>query len=262
MPTRADAWDLLCEWTKTDALRRHGLAVEAAVAWYGEHRFGIAGDELEIWRSAGPPPRLRLRTLSGDPPDSAARTSCAGSAIAMTSSRRSSATATTPASPRTSLLARTVYACDEMTGFVIAVTYVRPNRSLDEVDVRSVTKKMKDKGFARQVPRDQLEKGAIELGVPFDEHVLNVIEGLEDDPRRARPLGPLSRQSRGHGREPEWRMRLELVPVGRARHVVGAPVRVAVLDRHPDRFAEVDRILDVEAVQRGLARPSSDRPAA
>ena len=53
MPSRADAWDLLCDWTKTDALRRHGLAVEAAVAWYGEHRFGIAGDELEIWRSAG-----------------------------------------------------------------------------------------------------------------------------------------------------------------------------------------------------------------
>jgi predicted hydrolase (HD superfamily) len=66
-----------------------------------------------------------------------------------------------------------------MTGFVIAVTYVRPNRSLDEVDVRSVTKKMKDKGFARQVPRDQLEKGAIELGVPFDEHVMNVVEGLK-----------------------------------------------------------------------------------
>jgi len=81
--------------------------------------------------------------------------------------------------PRTSLLARAVYACDEMTGFVIAVTYVRPNRSLDEVDVRSVVKKMKDKGFARQVPRDQLEKGAVELGVPFDEHVLNVVEGLK-----------------------------------------------------------------------------------
>ena len=81
--------------------------------------------------------------------------------------------------PRTSLLARTVYACDEMTGFVIAVAYVRPSRSLDEVDVRAVTKKMKDKGFARQVPRDQLEKGAVELGVPFDEHVLNVVEGLK-----------------------------------------------------------------------------------
>ena len=68
--------------------------------------------------------------------------------------------------PRTTLLAHVVYACDEMSGFVIAVAYVRPNRSLDEVDVRSVVKKMRDKGFARQVPRDQLEKGAVELGPP------------------------------------------------------------------------------------------------
>jgi predicted hydrolase (HD superfamily) len=81
--------------------------------------------------------------------------------------------------PRISPLARTVYACDELSGFVIAVTYVRPNRSLDEVDPRAVVKKMKDKGFARQVPRDQLIKGAAELGVPFEEHVANVIEGLK-----------------------------------------------------------------------------------
>ena len=80
---------------------------------------------------------------------------------------------------RISPLARTVYACDELSGFVIAVTYVRPNRSLDEVDPRAVVKKMKDKGFARQVPRDQLIKGAAELGVPFEEHVANVIEGLK-----------------------------------------------------------------------------------
>jgi predicted hydrolase (HD superfamily) len=81
--------------------------------------------------------------------------------------------------PRTTDLARTVYACDEMTGFVIAVALVRPNRSLDEVEVSSVKKKMKDKGFARQVPRDQLTKGADELGVPFEQHVANVIEGLK-----------------------------------------------------------------------------------
>nr|MBA2275431.1 HD domain-containing protein [Chloroflexota bacterium] len=81
--------------------------------------------------------------------------------------------------PRTTDLARTVYACDEMSGFVMAVAYVRPNRSLDEVDLRAVTRKMKDKGFARQVPRGQLTKGAEELGVPLDEHVANVIEGLK-----------------------------------------------------------------------------------
>ena len=80
---------------------------------------------------------------------------------------------------RTTDLAHAVYACDEMSGFVIAVTLVRPNRSLDEVDPAAVAKKMKDKGFARQVPRDQLVKGADELCVPFDEHVANVIEGLK-----------------------------------------------------------------------------------
>jgi len=178
MPSRADAWDLLCEWTQTDALRRHGLAVEAAVAWYGERKFGIAGEELEIWRSAGllhdfdyerypetHPTRgadeLRARGYRED----------VAEAILGHGDHTGIA--------RTSLLAKTVYACDEMTGFVIAVTYVRPTRSLDEVDVRSVTKKMRDKGFARQVPRDQLEKGATELGVRFDEHVLNVVEGLK-----------------------------------------------------------------------------------
>jgi predicted hydrolase (HD superfamily) len=80
---------------------------------------------------------------------------------------------------RVTELARTVYACDELSGFVIAVAYVRPNRSLDEVDPHAVVKKMKDKGFARPVPRDQLLKGAEELGVAFEEHVANVIAGLK-----------------------------------------------------------------------------------
>jgi predicted hydrolase (HD superfamily) len=68
-----------------------------------------------------------------------------------------------------------------MSGFVIAVAYVRPNRSLDEVDVRSVLKKMKDKGFARQVPRDQLVKGADELGLSLEEHIENVVAGLREE---------------------------------------------------------------------------------
>ena len=103
---------------------------------------------------------------------------CGGWATTRPSSTPSWATATIRACPRTTLLAHVVYACDEMSGFVIAVAYVRPNRSLDEVDVRSVVKKMRDKGFARQVPRDQLEKGAVELDLPLEEHIANVIAGL------------------------------------------------------------------------------------
>jgi len=148
------------------------------VAWYGEHRFGVGGGELEDWRCAGllhdfdyerypetHPVRGadELRRL-GYPEDVVEAVLGHGDHTGV---------------PRTSRLAKTVYACDEMTGFVIAVAYVRPNRSLDEVDVRAVRKKMKDKGFARQVPRDQLEKGALELDVPFDEHVENVIAGLK-----------------------------------------------------------------------------------
>ncbi len=148
------------------------------MAWYGEHRFGVGGGELEDWRCAGllhdfdyerypetHPVRGadELRRL-GYPEDVVEAVLGHGDHTGV---------------PRTSRLAKTVYACDEMTGFVIAVAYVRPNRSLDEVDVRAVRKKMKDKGFARQVPRDQLEKGALELDVPFDEHVENVIAGLK-----------------------------------------------------------------------------------
>jgi putative nucleotidyltransferase with HDIG domain len=177
-PTRDDAWRLLAEWTPSEALRKHGLAVEATVGWYAEHRFGIAGRELETWRAAGllhdfdyerypetHPMRgaEELRRL-GYPNEVVEAVLGHGDHTGV---------------PRVSLLAKTVYACDEMSGFVIAVTYVRPNRSLDEVDPRAVMKKMKDKGFARPVSRDQLVKGAEELGVPFEEHVANVIEGLK-----------------------------------------------------------------------------------
>jgi len=177
MPTRDDAWQLLCEWTASESLRRHGLAVEAAVGWYAEHRFSLAGGELERWRMAGllhdfdyeryPETHPlqgaeELRRL-GYPEDVVAAVLGHGDHTG---------------EPRMSDMAHTVYACDEMSGFVVAVALVRPNRSLDEVDVAAVGKKMKDKGFARQVPRDQLVKGAEELGLPLEEHIVNVIAGL------------------------------------------------------------------------------------
>jgi predicted hydrolase (HD superfamily) len=178
MPSRDDAWKLLCEWTQSDALRKHGRAVEGAVGWYGEHRFGVGGDELETWRSAGLLHDFDYERYPDAHPVKGAdelRARAYPEELVQAVLGHGDHTGV----PRTTDLARTVYACDEMSGFVIAVALVRPNRSLDEVDVRSVAKKMKDKGFARQVPRDQLTKGAEEVGVPFEEHVANVIEGLK-----------------------------------------------------------------------------------
>ena len=176
-PSREDAWALLCEWTQSDALRKHGRAVEGAVGWYGEHKFGISGQELEMWRAAGLLHDFDYERYPDTHPlrgaDELRRLGYPAEVVEAVLGHGDHTGV-----PRTSLLAKTVYACDEMAGFVIAVAYVRPNRSLDEVDVRSVTKKMRDKGFARQVPRDQLTKGADELGLPFDEHVTNVVAGL------------------------------------------------------------------------------------
>ena len=177
-PTRDDAWALLCEWTASDSLRRHALAVEAAAAWYGEHRFAVTGDDLEAWHIAGLVHDFDYeRYPDTHPVQGAEELRARGYPEAVVEAVLGHGDHTGVA--RTSDLARTVYACDEMTGFVTAVALVRPNRSLDEVDVRSVTSKMRDRGFARQVDRGQLTKGADELGIPFDEHVLNVVEGMK-----------------------------------------------------------------------------------
>jgi predicted hydrolase (HD superfamily) len=178
MPTRDEAWALLCEWTQSDALRKHGRAVEGAVGWYAANHFGIAGDALETWRSAGLLHDFDYeRFPETHPLEGAAELRRRGYPDELVEAVLGHGDHT--GIPRTTPLARTVYACDEMSGFVVAVALVRPNRSLDEVDVRSVAKKMKDKGFARQVPRDQLVRGADEIGVPFEQHVTNVVEGLK-----------------------------------------------------------------------------------
>jgi len=171
---RDAAWQLLCEYTEKDALRKHALSVEASMRYYAR----LFGEDEELWGITGLLHDFDYeRYPDTHPLRGADELRARGYREDVVEAILGHGDHTGVA--RTSLLAKVVYACDEMTGFIIAVTYVRPNRSLDEVDLRSVTKKMKDKGFARQVPRDQLEKGAVEIGVPFDEHVLNVVEGLK-----------------------------------------------------------------------------------
>jgi predicted hydrolase (HD superfamily) len=177
-PNREDAWQLLAEWTPGELLRKHGLAVEATVAWYGANRFGILEPELETWRIAGLLHDFDYeRYPETHPVRGAEELRRRGYPDSIVTAVLGHADHT--GVPRTSLLARTVYACDEMSGFVIAVALVRPNRSLDEVDLPAVQKKMRDKGFARPVPRDQLLRGAEELGVALEDHVANVIAGLK-----------------------------------------------------------------------------------
>ncbi|MEJ2103876.1 MAG: HDIG domain-containing protein [Ignavibacteriaceae bacterium] len=81
--------------------------------------------------------------------------------------------------PRNSLLENVLFACDELAGFITAVTYVRPSKSIDEVEVKSVLKKMKDKAFARAVSRDDIKKGAEELGIPLEEHIQFCIDAMK-----------------------------------------------------------------------------------
>lgn len=88
--------------------------------------------------------------------------------------------------PRNNLLSKTLYACDELAGFITAVTYVRPNKTVDEVEVKSVRKKMKDKAFARNVSREDILKGAEGLGIPLDEHISFCIEAMK---KNKVPLG-------------------------------------------------------------------------
>ncbi len=81
--------------------------------------------------------------------------------------------------PRDTLLKKVLFACDEISGFITAVTLVRPSKSLDEVSVKSVKKKMKDKGFSRAVSREDIKKGAEELGIPLEEHIQNCIDAMK-----------------------------------------------------------------------------------
>lgn len=174
-PDRAAAWDLLCQYTLTEPLRKHGLAVETVMRHFArkhggdEERWAIAGllhdFDYERWPTAEGHPYQgnRILTQLNYPDD--IRTAIMGHADYTGVARE------TP-------MAKVLFAADELTGFVTAVALVRPSKSIFEVEPPSVRKKLKDKAFARQVDRDDIVKGAAALGVELDAMIAEVIQAL------------------------------------------------------------------------------------
>ena len=177
-PTRADAWALLTEFTAGEGLRKHALAVEAAVRGYArlfaedEEAWGIVAlihdFDYERWPEASDHPFRGSEILRERGwPEYMIR--------AILSHADYSGI------PRQSRLEHTLFACDELAGFITAAALVRPTRSILDLEARSVKKRMKDKAFARAVSRDDLRQGAEELGMPLDEHISNVIGFMREE---------------------------------------------------------------------------------
>jgi putative nucleotidyltransferase with HDIG domain len=176
-PTRDNAWRLLTEYTKSDSLLKHALAVEAAVRGYAR-KFGEDEDawgivallhdfDYERWPNAEDHPFRGSEILRAEGyPEWMIR--------AILSHADYSGV------PRETPLEKTLFACDEMAGFVTAASLVRPTKSVLDLEASSVVKRMKDKAFARAVRREDLRAGAELLGLPLDEHIRNVIQFMRE----------------------------------------------------------------------------------
>ena len=181
--SRDEAWALVTEHTRSESLRKHMLAVEASVRGYArlwgenEEEWGVVAllhdFDYERWPDQENHPFRGVEILKGKGyPEWVTR--------AILSHADYSGV------PRESHLEKTLYACDEMSGFITAASLVRPSKSILDLEASSVIKRMKDKAFARAVNRDDLRRGAEELGLPLDQHVTNVIAFMRE---RADALG-------------------------------------------------------------------------
>ena len=172
---REAAWQLLTEYTTSESLIKHALAVEAAMRHYAR----LFGEDEDLWGAVGlihdfdyekwpeapdhPEQGMRILRERGWPEE-----------LVLTVGSH----ATYTGIPRESRMAKALYAVDELCGFLTAVAYVRPSRKIADVEVSSVRKKMKDKAFARSVNREDIINGAEELGVPLDEHIASCIAAM------------------------------------------------------------------------------------
>jgi putative nucleotidyltransferase with HDIG domain len=181
---RDDAWALLTEYTKSDGLLKHALAVEAAVRGYArkfgedEEEWGITAllhdFDYERWPTLGDHPVKGSEILRERGYPEWAIRAILSHAAEITGVARETR------------LEKTLFACDEMAGFITAASLVRPSKSVLDLEAKSVVKRMKDKAFARGVKREDLRQGADELGLPLEEHITNVIAFMRE---RADALG-------------------------------------------------------------------------
>jgi predicted hydrolase (HD superfamily) len=184
---RAQAWQLLTEWTQSENLRKHALAVEACVTAMGEaeaDRLGLAGEEraafIELYTTtallhdfdyerhptAAEHPYVGVRELERLGWPEALRTAILGHAQYTQM-------------PRVTHLAKALFACDELAGFLTACALVKPTKAIADVEVAGVRKKMKDKAFARGVNREDIVQGVAELGVELDAHIAFCLEAMK-----------------------------------------------------------------------------------
>lgn len=174
--TRDEAWSIVCEFVKSDSLRRHMLGVEACMFAYAQ-KFG---ENAEQWRVTALlhdfdweiHPNSPDHPMKGEP-------ILAERGVDETIRRAILSHANYSGVPRVSLLERALFACDELSGFLTACSYVKPGKSIFEVDVASVKRKLKDKAFARNVNREDITNGAQELAIPLDEHIAFCIEAMK-----------------------------------------------------------------------------------
>ena len=182
MPSRENAWKLVCEYTQSESLRKHMLAVEACVRAYAkksgadEDLWGITAllhdFDYERWPNEAhspdkehPAEGVRILREHGYPEEML---------------RAILSHASYSGVPRQSALEHTLFACDELAGFVTACTYVRPSKSILDLEASSVKKRMKDKAFARGVSREDVIQGATELGVPLEEHITFCVNAMRE----------------------------------------------------------------------------------
>jgi putative nucleotidyltransferase with HDIG domain len=181
---RADAWALLTEYTTSESLRKHALAVEAAVRGYAR-KFGENEEEWGATALLHDFDYERWPTLGDHPNKGSEILREKGYPEWMIRAILSHAMEITGVA-RESLLEKTLFACDELAGFITAASLVRPSKSVLDLEASSVKKRMKDKAFARGVKREDLVDGAALLGIPLEEHIANVIGFMRE---RADELG-------------------------------------------------------------------------